>query len=332
MKAISLDKSTVAHRVIGLAEEWLNRPFAVRDWILRAKSEDGLAWQVDPSFRFNPAKRVGEAMSYYAARSPDGKLWLRSSVRRPSRSNWETILTSHDRTVTIDCARFGTITSLSWSAHRLYCVVQLHGSAPAPACFEAPVVDPDQWRVVSLSFRPWPINSVEDFHVCQWMDGWLAWIASRNDEGRTIISQWHSSDGWAWELSNPNIFADVLGAEITIANNPWAMPPAAEGEPWRLYFRIGEQPAVDNRIVSTISTNVTSWQLEPGVRIAPHGAWAAHGVGFPFVERNGTDDWTMYFSGFWGASTRGQAAAELWRTANRRHNSVFQDSPANQDG
>jgi hypothetical protein len=159
---------------------------------------------------------------------------------------------------------------------------------------------------------------VEDFHVRRWQSAWYGWVAARDTTGRTSIGQWQSHDGLTWDLVIGDILAGSHPADLVLANNPWAVPPFSDEAPWRLYLRIGEEAAVGNRIVSVASRDAASWVLEPGVRIAPQGAWAAHGVGFPFVEREAADRWTMYFSGFWGASSRGEAAAESWRAANRR--------------
>ena len=168
-----------------------------------------------------------------------------------------------------------------------------------------------------LSFSPAVGQSVQDFHVVRTDGDWVGWLALRADGRRTSIQQWRSRDGLEWRLELADILAGGAGSSYLVANNPWAVAPVAPGEPWRLYFRVGEEEAVGNRIVSATSSDLATWIMEPGVRIAPHGRWAAHGVGFPHVERF-SGRWVMHFSGFWGASARGEAAADSWRAANRR--------------
>ena len=75
-----------------------------------------------------------------------------------------------------------------------------------------------------------------------------------------------------------------------------------------------QPPAIDNVIRSAVSTDLANWKLEPGERIAPGGVWDAHGVGFPFVM---SDDagFIMYYTGYWGQCSEGEAAARYWSTA-----------------
>lgn len=314
---MAIDKATLAHRLLGIAEGILSRPFAVRDWILRATSPDGVDWSVDPTFRYNPAAMLGEAMSYYAARGPDGQLWFRSSIRRPAAGVWETVLDAGGRRLTVDHAVFGQLMAPVWVGQHLYCVLVRPGEPPRPACFLAPDVEPSTWKPVPLSFSPAIGAGVQDFHVQEVDAAYVGWLALRADGMRTSIQQWRSRDGFSWRLDKPMILENALPAGVIVANNPWAVAPLADGEPWRLYLRIGEEEAVGNRIVSATSHDLDRWALEPGVRIGAHGQWAAHGVGFPHVERDGPSRWVMHFGGFWGDSRRGAAAAEAWRRANR---------------
>lgn len=84
-----------------------------------------------------------------------------------------------------------------------------------------------------------------------------------------------------------------------------------------MYFRIGDRPAVGNAICSAVSTDLESWQLEPGVRVAPGGRWDTHGAAFPHVERDRDGGYVMHYTGYWGRCSEGAAAARYWESQPR---------------
>lgn len=298
-----------------VGERAFNRPFLVRDRVLRAHSEDGLTWAKDPSLRLTHPSHRRAHMSYYTARDPRGRLWVRASVCDPRTGEWHTELGRPGQSRWWDARSAGLrhLYSPCWTAVGLY-GVDVSGGCRRIACFST---DADALPTASLD-QSWEniegFTVVEDVSIVQALGRDHAWVTSGASPEELQIHHWSSVDGLAWAYDGIAVTAPHPGARFDVADNPCV---ARVDDGWRMYFRTGETPALGNVIRSAHSRDLHTWVHEEGVRIHPGDRWDPHGVGFPNVWREADGAWVMLYAGYWGSVPAADTTVSHWEELGR---------------
>jgi len=293
--------------ITNLLERYTQYSLEARDWILHATSEDGVTWVKDTHFFYNPLPFWGYSMSYYATKDQQGNLWYHSSIKTKKTPEWHSILRSPFQKLHARDLGYKQLFSPCFINDMLYTIAVDDEGRYHPLSFK--VLNKQITRTNPLIFSDNQYGTPSDLFVIRDQDEWYLWATMSNK-----IYQWHSKNGLHWTDPHLAIESPFCPSWYEIANNPCVVK-TQKG--WRLYFRSGTEPAVDNRIYSAFSNDLHSWSQEPGERIIPGGERDFHGVGFPYVYYDPiTKKWHMYYAGFWGNSKAGHKTAALWKNQN----------------
>lgn len=278
-----------------------DRPTVARDQILRATSSDGLNFARDEAWRWRRPFTARPHMNYFVTRDRSGNSWRRSSEY--DGQAWLGVLYCGDDR--IDAALLGAqdIVAPVWCEDQLFAVVRDR--------LGATYIGAAQWsrgRLTAFAPLVWPgldaLGAIDDLFVLKTGSSYWGWASCGTDE--RAIHAWTSPDGAHWSSRG---VAVMPSSGETIANNPCVLS-LADGR-YRMYHRASRNPAVGSTIVSAVSSDLTRWTREPGVRLAPGGRWDKHGVAFPavFQEPGG---WLLYYTGYWGDCAAGDRCAQQW--------------------
>jgi hypothetical protein len=290
-------------------ERALGRPRLVRDRVLLAESDDGLAWRKRDGVHITHPSHRRSHMTYFTAFDPDGRLWVRASVFDPAAEQWYTELGRGRRWIDVRPLGLDHLYAPSWDGPRLYGV-----DGVRPVCFATGDRHEPVERVEQSWERIESFPLVQDLALVRVDAGRLVALVSAGvSDADVAIHRWESGDGVEWGYGGVAVTSPFSGGGFRLANNP-SVVALGDGS-WRMYFRTGERLVVGNAVHSAVSPDLVSWQHEDGARIAPGGRWDSHGAGFPHVWRDDDGGWRMHYAGYWGATPGADSTEERWRRA-----------------
>ncbi len=287
-------------------ERILNRPVFGHDRILFASSSDGLNW-TDLDIPALSCQRVRGSMTYFAGVNfPTNSFYALSSGWIKKAKSWSQFLFCDGEWRSCFSLGIPEIHSMSIWDNVMYTIEK--SNSPKFSKIRAYSLKTSKWPQKELK-QSWPevTRDLQDLSVLYFRNHYLAVGTLSKDENESALLLFTSVNGQTWELAG-EVFLNGISGE-SILSNPNLC--SLNNKELRLYFRSGAKPAVGNSIYSALSSDLSSWSIESGERIGPHGKWANHGVGFPCVWRT-KDHYLMAYGAYWGDNKHGESVKEYW--------------------
>lgn len=287
-------------------EKFLKRPLFSHDRILFASSFDGVTW-VDLKIPVLSCQKVRGSMTYFASVNLEkDAFYALSSGWIKGLNSWKQFLFCDGEWESCSALGIPEIHSFSICNNIMYTIEKLN--SPVFSKLRAYSLKTSKWPEREIK-QSWPeiARDLQDISVIYSKNLYIAMGTLNNDKNKSVILMFTSINGEVWEFSQ-EVFLKGISGENFLSNPNLCL---LENDEFRLYFRSGEKPAIENSIYSAISGDLKSWKLELGKRIGPHGKWANHGVGFPCVWRS-KDQYFMAYAGYWGENRQGEDVKEHW--------------------
>lgn len=289
-------------------EKFLNRPFFSHDRILFASSPDGLSW-TDLDIPALSCQKIRGSMTYFASVSleKDSFYALSSGWIKDSKT-WNQFLFCDGEWRSCFSLGVPEIHSLSICENVMYTIEKFN--SPKFSRIRAYELGTSKWPEKEID-QSWPkiARDLQDISIIYSRNQYLAIGTLTSGESQPKLLLFKSECGRSWDFSH-EIFLQGISGESFLSNpNLFSL----EDREFRLYFRSGSKPALENSIYSAVSIDLNSWNIEPGIRIGPHGKWANHGVGFPCVWKS-KDLYFMAYGAYWGENKHGDTVKKYWST------------------
>jgi hypothetical protein len=287
-------------------ERILNRPVFSHDRILFASSLDGLNWS-DLNVPALSLQKVRGSMTYFAGVDIQTNTFyaLSSGWIKKSKS-WRQFLFCDGEWRSCFSLEIPEIHSFSICNNVMYTIEKFNSLTVSR--IRAYSLENSKWPEEEITqFWPAVTRDLQDLSILCSRDNYLAVGTLNKGLNQSALLLFTSVNGQTWELSHEVFLEGVSG--VKILSNPSLC--SLDNDEIRLFFRSGTKPAVGNSIYSAVSSDLYSWNIEPGKRIGPHGKWANHGVGFPSVWKN-KDHYLMAYGAYWGENKYGETVKDHW--------------------